>query len=290
MTELLSDHFIKETARLDEKEISSVIYHNIFGYPLNMCDLIKWRAGKKVNLTVKGSEIQELLGFFYMNNNSVVYRRLMRENVYKEKVLIAKKAAKLIAVIPSVRFVGLTGALAMKNAGVESDIDLIIVTRRSTLWSTRAIVLLTLKLTGMKVRRFGSGDEKDKLCLNMWLDEGNLRWKGPKNIFTAHEMAQIVPLYNDGGVYEGMILKNNWVKDFWPNAFGKSYRARPGNRGYGLGFITILFRIFNYPLMKMQYFYMRGKRTNEVVGRGIALFHPVDWSDIVTKRLKFNTF
>ena len=63
---------------------------------------------------------------------------------------------------------------ALNNAKKNSDIDLLIITSKNTLWTTRIISFALLKFAGFKLRRAGDKNEKDKLCLNMWLDESDL--------------------------------------------------------------------------------------------------------------------
>jgi predicted nucleotidyltransferase len=286
MTQLLSDHFINDKTVLDQAEIASVIYHNLFDYPLNMRDLVKWRAGKRAYFSPQ--EVGKSEGFYYIGSRALIYKRLMREKVFKGKMLIAKRAVRFIKLVPSVKLVGITGALAMKNAAIDSDIDLIIITSKNTLWTTRGIILLLLKLVGVPVRRYKVNEEKDKLCLNMWLDETALGWKGERNVFTAHELAQIIPLFDSGGIYCKLKQENEWVIDYWPSAWGKARRGEQLKQRGGL--LTFFFRILNYPLMQLQYLYMKNKITKEVVTLHKALFHPVDWSEVVNTQLGSYSF
>ena len=105
------------------------------------------------------------------------------KNIHKKKLIIARKATNLIAKIPTVKFVGITGALAMNNAGRNSDIDLMIITKNGCLWTTRLISYLLTWLFGFKTRRPKNRLEKDKLCLNMWLDESSLVWDKKTEIY-----------------------------------------------------------------------------------------------------------
>ena len=53
----------------------------------------------------------------------------------------------------------------------------------------------------------------------MWLDESDMVWqRKDRNIYTAHEIAQIVPLINKDKTYEKFLSHNRWILDFWPNA------------------------------------------------------------------------
>ncbi len=43
--------FILKKIPLGKKELISIIYHDIFDYPLTIFELIKWSAGNKVKLS-----------------------------------------------------------------------------------------------------------------------------------------------------------------------------------------------------------------------------------------------
>lgn len=181
----------------------SIRYHDIFDYKLTKPEAIKWQyINQKV--TVSG-----------IKNKG----RLQREKYSQAKLLLATKAAEIISKIPTVKFVGITGALAMNNASRDSDIDLMIITKSGFLWTTRLFVYLLICLFGIQTRKPKYNLQKDMLCLNMWMDEHLLEWnKKDRNIYTAHEIAQIVPLVNKNNVYEKFLWQNKWILTYWPNA------------------------------------------------------------------------
>ena len=276
----LEQEFIIEESGLNKSDISSIIYHDMFDYPLSETDLIRWSTGKNVCLKqIDKIFFKHKSGHYYLDGKEgLVLKRLMHERVSKKKINLAKGAAKLLGFLPTVRMIGVTGALAMKNASEESDIDLMIITKENTLWITRLLSYLLLLTFGFKVRRYGQKNEKDKLCMNIWLDETKLEWKGKKNIYTAHEICQIIPLL-DRGVYGKFIAKNTWVKDYWPNAICfRDSRDEESKRS--------ALSIFETIARKYQLAYMSNKRTRETIGRRVALFHPTDWSEIVLQRLQ----
>jgi hypothetical protein len=139
--------------------------------------------------------------------------------------------------------------------------------------------LLLLDILRIPRRKYGDRNQKDKFCLNIWLDENNLIWR-KRNIFTAHEIAQIKLLVNKEETYEKFISKNEWVADYWPNAVKiQSYSRQTNTRPSLLTFFEPLTRNF-------QLWYMKDKITREVITPTRALFHPVDWGDIVASKLK----
>ncbi|HJX59355.1 MAG TPA: hypothetical protein VJ481_02250 [Patescibacteria group bacterium] len=265
---------------LDPRALGSILYHDIFDYPLSFSELIKWeRAPGKGQVKII---VQIKNGFYFLQGrDGIILKRLMRKRISAKKLSIARKASQILATIPMVKFVGITGALAMENADDDSDIDLLIITQKGTLWTSRILVLLALKAIGFPVRRYQDKDQKDKLCLNMWLDETALAWpKKDRNIYTAHEIAQIVPLVNKAKAYERFIFANKWAKRFWPNAIKvQTIKMNPENSS------KLLSSLVEPLARKLQMWYMRGKITREVVGIKRAVFHPFDWGKLVLSKL-----
>jgi hypothetical protein len=125
----------------------------------------------------------------------------------------------------------------------------------------------------------------------MWLDESDLIWsKKDRNLYTAHEIAQIVPLIDKEKTYERFLWKNKWILDFWPNSIRlqdtkilryKDTRAK--NLVSGIQYLI------SKPIEKicyqLQLKYMKKKITREIITPTRALFHPQDWGKIVLKRL-----
>lgn len=269
-----------------ERSDITILYHNIFDYPLTKAELSKWKVAKGVSSL---TSITSKDGFYFLKGREeIIKKRLQKEKYSKKKLKIAQKASKLISKIPSVLFVGITGALAMNNAGKNSDIDLIVVTKQNTLWLTRLVILVILFLLGIPIRRAGENEQRDKLCLNMWLDKTDLVWpKKDRNIYTAHEIAQIVPLVNKQKTYEKFLWKNKWILDFWPSAIGREYIGTRisyiAKNQYAI--YNILYTFLNKFAFKIQYFYMRNKITREIVTPTRAIFHPTDWGKKVLKKL-----
>ena len=259
-------------------EKMAVLYHELFDYPLTFAELLKWscRAGsgsaRQANITSKN-------GFFFFDGKeSLIYQRLLRKRISTKKLGIAKKAAKILSFIPSVKMVAVTGSLAMRNSTDESDIDLMIVTKKGMLWTTRLLAYCILLATRYSLRRPRVKNERDALCLNMWLDEGDLVFRN-RNLYTAHEIAQIVPLVDKNKTYEKFLWKNKWILDFWPNTVKiKNLKFKIENsRGRA--------SLLEWLAFKLQHLYMKPKITREVITPTRALFHPQDWGKIVLSRL-----
>lgn len=267
------------TARnISPAEVFSIYYHNIFEYPLTFLELIRWLP---LNPPRMDAEVDCKNGFYFIKNNeSFVYRRLVKKRISKRKSIIAANAAKVIGLLRSVRMVGITGSLAMENANKESDIDLVVITKKGKLWSTRLASYLLLKIAGQPIRKPGK-KEHGELCLNMWLDESNLKWrKNDRNFYTAHEILQIIPLVNKDNAYARFLKENSWVFGYWPHAHdGKLIN------GNFVRWEKTKINMFEDIFFKMQVAYMRKKMTNEIVNPTRAIFHPTRLSNSILGKL-----
>lgn len=268
---------------LNNKEIASIIYHNLFDYPLSFSDLIKWTLDKPIReYSEEKTNIVRKNGFYFLEGHEgLVYKRVLRKRISAKKNKIANKAAKLLSFIPWIKMIAVTGSLAMENASEESDIDLMIVTKKGLLWTTRIFTYLLISLFGIQTRKPADSNQKDKLCLNIWLDEGDLIWsKKDRNLYTAHEIAQIVPLVNKDNTYEKLIYQNKWILNFWPNAVRINKKDEINSKNINFSVVER----FAYWLQRN---HMKSKLTCETVTPTRALFHPQDWGKVIMNRLSY---
>lgn len=269
--------YTKEGLSANEK--FSVLYHDLFDYPLNFSDLIKWisepprgYADRVIFVTHKNRY------YFLEGREGLIYKRSLRKRISAKKMKIAKRSANILSLVPGVKMVGVTGSLAMENSSEESDIDLIVITKKGLLWTTRLLAYFLIRLFGIQTRSPMNKKQKDKLCLNMWLDENDLVWRD-RNLYTAHEIAQIVPLVNKNKTFEKFLYTNKWILKFWPNAVHIREKGRIKSK------ITFSFPVIEKLAYWFQYKYMKSKLTREVVTPTRAVFHPQDWGKVVIGRL-----
>lgn len=274
----------KKREVLKKSEELSICYHDLFDFPLTFSDLIKWNASEDLSLNRHKILVDYQDGYYFLHGRKgLVYKRALRSRISAKKMEIAKKASRVLSLIPAVLMVGVTGSLAMDNAGDESDIDLLIITRKNLLWTTRVLSYLVLKVSGFDLRKSGKNIQKDKLCLNMWMDEADLTWKkNDRNLYTAHEIAQVLPLVNKGGTYEKFLSGNAWILKYWPNAVNI---GKHNERKRKHVFRNPAFSLFEKIAFWVQYKYMKSKMTREVISPTRAIFHPQDLGKLVISRL-----
>jgi cytidyltransferase-like protein len=263
--------------------LKTLVYADIFDYPLTAAELDRWLIAGD-DLKVRGPDLIGITGPYYYlkGRQEIVALRRLRHKFSQLKYKQAEKITKILSLIPWIRLITVTGALAMNNADEKDDIDLMIVTQKNRLWLTRFMVLVVLLLAG-RLRRFGQRGNRDKICLNLWLDETALSVPTTqRNLYTAHEVAQAKPVFDRDNTYQQFIKANLWLKRYLPNAFKKGpiLKADPKQRA-GSDPIGFLIGWLERLAFKVQYAYMKPKMTRERVGLNFAFFHPRPTGEII---------
>jgi hypothetical protein len=158
-------------------------------------------------------------GFYTLAGRSVlVETRRRRTEAAAGMWVRAWRYGRLIARLPFVRMVAVTGALSVNNSEPEDDIDYLIVTAPERLWLCRAFIILLVKVAGWR---------GDVICPNYFLSEAALALP-ERDLFTAHELVQMVPLAGQA-IYEQMMQMNGWTEIFLPNASSVRYPMAPSD-------------------------------------------------------------
>ncbi len=206
--------------RLEQAIWRTVAYVDLFDYPLTAVEIHRYLDGVRataveVARALAGSPaladcLSHNSGYFCLPEREAIVeirqtRRRRAQRLWPE----AARYGRIIARLPFVRMVAVTGSLAMNNVGEDADIDYFIVTENGRLWLARALVIGIVRLAARR------GVE---LCPNYFVAESALTLP-EQNIYTAREIVQMVPLFG-WPVYEQLRQQNCWASDFMPNADG----------------------------------------------------------------------
>src|SRR3990167_3393441 len=265
--------------------LSVLAYHDIFDYPLEsfeICDLlIKKKAGKILiereleRLRVMGKVSESDRYFFLKNREKIARIRKLMTKYSQKKLKRAAFFAGLLKVIPSVKLVAVSGALSMRNSRRSDDIDLVVVTSKGLLWTTRFLANVLL----LPFKRDTAGQKiSDRACLNMFLDKSALSIKD-HNIYTAHEICQMKLIWDRDNTYRKFIRANSWIREYLPNWLPssdildhRSEKKRLPNTNYLLSTVENLLKNFQLRNMK-------NKLTTERISSTQLFFHPRDTRD-----------
>jgi len=278
-----------------EAILRTLAYADIFDYPLTPREIHKFLISEKPldfdsvqkalsRMSAERKRIStDKAGHFYFltGREKLVPLRKKRKKISQKKLRVAHRIAVLLKIVPPIKLMGVTGRLAMENSEKEDDIDFLIITSKNRLWLTRLLTVFLLEL--LRIRRRPSNKYvKDKICLNMFLDEKHLSLPAKeRDLFTAHEIVQMRPLWERGGTYGRFLKANGWVRKYLPNAMEKNIRIseyqniRDKKGGEFLNFsISQYLNICEAFARDFQFWYMKRHRTVEVVSPHRALFHP----------------
>ena len=210
---------------LKKAVLSTLAYADIFDYPLKKEEIWRFLLSDiryQILDVSKGlkelPEVSQKNNFYFLKEREhLVLLRKKRERWSRKKLKIAKQVARCLKLIPTIKMVAVTGALAMENSNENDDIDLLIITSKSRLWLTRLLAVLLVELIA-KRRHPADKEVKDKICLNMFLDEGHLEVpKKEQDLFSAHEVCQLKVLWDKNGIYQKFLKANLWSKKYLAN-------------------------------------------------------------------------
>jgi len=279
---------------MDSREraiLKTLLYSNFFDYPLKEEEIYKFliveqKIGKKefhsllknIKAPVKSNE-----DFYFLpGRNKLVKIRKERAKISLKKLQKAEKIIKILAFIPTIELIGISGALSMQNCEKDDDVDIFVVTKKGLVWTTRFLMVIFLRMLGV-YRNKNSKDYSDKICLNMLLDESQMALE--KNLYIAHEITQLLPLFARDNAYQRFLQKNNWVKHFMVNALKDDKQYLKKNSGVMDDVLTFLFKFFAFEKITklLQLNYMKKDITNEIVRNDILRLHPFDYGSRILR-------
>lgn len=275
--------------------LATLLYSDIFDFPLTAEEL--WSnliAQEKIDMstlqkTLKSLShlISEKKGFYCLaGKNNSIEKRIQRLKYTKNKLEIAKNISKYLSCIPTIYFIGITGRLAHIDADENDDIDLFLITKKNTMWTTRVLMLTMLELMNMR-RKPNEIHAKNKICANLIIEETALHWPHEKHdIYTAHEIINMQPLFTRNNMYKKFLSSNNWISQFFPNITVKKESAYKKPKSYiiinAISLLMIL-PLTEFILEKLQRIYMKKKITNEIILPNFLAFHPYDYRQKILK-------
>ncbi len=213
------DQTASTDAQIEQAILSTVAYRDCFDFPVNLGEIHRFLHGVRctpqdVARVISVSNLchgrLETDGLYHClaGRNAIISGRYSRETRAQSRLKTARKIARVLANIPHIRMVALSGSLAARNSTKGDDLDFFCVTEQGKLWRTRALVLC-VKLMDAKTTR-------NKICPNFFLSTAALSLD-TQRMYIAHEVAQMVPMYGLD-TYARMRTQNAWVDAILPNA------------------------------------------------------------------------
>ncbi len=197
--------------------LATVVYADLFESPLSVSQALTASIGAvldeaELRRLVTGASLSPRLalhpgGFLtlvgrehlvdLMPDREVLTRNLLHRN---------RRTLSVLAALPFVRTLVISGGVAHRNAGTKPDVDLFVIAARDRAYTAFTMLFLVTKLT--LSRRV--------ICPNYLVDEGELAIAYHHDLFTAHQLVSARPFSGYRG-YVGLCSANEtWVRRFFP--------------------------------------------------------------------------
>jgi hypothetical protein len=207
--------------------LRTLCYGDVFGWPFTPAEIHRYlpiqatpgEVDSAISSAAVGHRTSRRRGLVALRGRDVLFdERRLREAASARQLPRALRAARAVAVLPFVRFVGITGSLAVGASERGADVDLFVIAESGRLWLTRALAVGVVRI----------GDAAGiNLCPNYLLADSALAIP-EHDRFTAHELVQMLPVAG-ADAYAELLAANEWVRGLLPNAEraagGRSTRA-----------------------------------------------------------------
>lgn len=279
--------------------IKTLLYSDIFDFPLLEEEIWNYlisekRVGEK-HFIGKIKKINSVVfrknGYLFTSGREkIVGTRIKRIKESTIKLEIARKIIKTLFIVPTVLFVGISGNLSMLNSQKKDDIDLFVIVKKNRIWITRLLLIGMLKFMGV-YRKRGQKNVSNKFCLNMLIDETSLKLSSNlQNLYTAHEVSQLMPIRQRRETHKKFISSNSWVFNFLPNISEEIKRRKIEDHSDSLFEKTLsvflLAPFLEFFARAFQLYSINKNLTSETIKDNFLAFHPRDYKSEVL--LKYN--
>lgn len=225
-----------------ERELFEIIvFFDLFNFPLTFYEIKKYLEVKeKVNdlyqlleNLITRHKIEVKNGFYFLKNREeIVGIRRNRYNYSLRKIKIAKKFARIFALLPFIQTIYLVNSIGAYNLRDNSDIDFFIITKKERIWLSR---FFTAGLAKILHKRPNKKTKRDKICLSFYLAEDNLdlsklKLSDSDPYFDYWERNLYLLVNKKNGAHERLIRENN-LEHFYNNIDLKESRKKSVSPG-----------------------------------------------------------
>ena len=225
------DDIRRYESQLTELELSiyaAIAYRDVFEFPLTDKEIHRFLPYVSATLDqVRGALSTGSLVPSLVVTNGEYFALEGRERIFsvrrgREKRLDvlwkrARKFARIVANLPFVETIAISGSLAAGNPNEGADIDLFVIISKGHLWRTRILIRALRHLD------FAFGTRT--FCPNSMRTTASLRFEFER-IYIAQELMQLEPVYGETGYLE-LLAANLWSQKFLPNAEPQKHVSQP---------------------------------------------------------------
>ncbi len=211
---------IKSKLSLEDAIIHTLVYSDLFDFPMSLTELHRYLFYHEISIDKLEKQLKEsktlsrLISHrdsFYCLKGREKLIELRKERRKKSRQLwrLAHYYVRVLSKIPFIKFIGITGSLAVGNIRNEKDdIDFFLITEKNRLWLAHAF----LRVVALMLERFHG----IKPCHNYIITEDQMTITD-YSIYTARELIQMVPAHGKKH-YEWLKKHNEWAFKIFPNS------------------------------------------------------------------------
>jgi hypothetical protein len=204
-----------QLSALERAVLETIVYSDVFDFALTASEVQRWlrvaASLEDVEAVLRSEPLSALLSslspYVMLRGREelveVRHRRLLSSRKLQRQ---ARHYASLIARLPFVRMVALTGSLAVDSSEAGDDVDYLIVTAPGRVWLARTATMLVVRLAALR---------GVTVCPNYVLSVAALELPCHE-AYTARELLQMAPLFG-AEVHRRMLAANGWWRDYLPN-------------------------------------------------------------------------
>jgi hypothetical protein len=210
---------------LENNILNTIIYFDIFHYPLTEWECYHWLYGEhekigyqnfvvQLKKLVADNKLATASGFYFLpNKKNLIKTRQRRYMLAQLKYTIACRAIKIIRCLPFIKYVAICNSLSYNNAKEGSDIDLFIIAEAGKLWRARFVAASLMQLL---MWRPTAKNCKDKICLSFLIADDHLNIQSMSiedDVYMKYWLVQMAPIYDPNNIHEKLLQANDeWVK------------------------------------------------------------------------------
>jgi hypothetical protein len=207
----------------DADLLSVVLYFDVFNWPLTRPELVRFVAPSEPEAIDRVCErliADGTLGgrgpFVHLPGKHANIERRQRSAQRAEQVWpAARRAAAVLARMPFVRGVLITGGLSKGAADEDSDVDFLLVVEPGRVWITKSLLQVFRRSLPPRIR--------ECFCTNYLIAADRLLLDD-RTMYTAVELLTAVPMY--GRACAELVEANAWARSYIPGFDAFAERAR----------------------------------------------------------------
>ena len=278
---------------LEQSILKTLCWFSVTDYPVTGFEIWKWLL--EPDRVYDLSEVYRVLELSEWINERVVHRDghyALRQNtstllsIRQERHLDAiqkykklRRAVRFFSLFESVRAVAAVNTIAWWNTHAASDIDLFLITKPGSIWSTRFWIVTPFILFGIRPHT-ESMEVQDPFCFSFFASRSALAMESlclkEGDHYFAFWAKSIVPLFDRDGSIEAFHKANAWAHVKLPNVsprYSPSVSVAPIRH---FGFLESFYRNIQQKKFPHSIRSIANKDSRVVITNEMLKFHDVD--------------